>query len=808
VTSVGGSDLSAAHGLVRECNLRGDKAILAAIVHEQKPPAYDDDEFWAGRSIDGAWLADFLTSAEARRERLGVWVEGARIIGGLELHAAELTRPLGLVACQLGDHAIHLAEVRGRSIFVCQTACGGLHATDAQITGTLHLRRGFASTGLVELTGITIAGDLDCTAARFINPGGDALIANRARISGNIKLSDGLRAHGEIALVGATIGGDLDCRGAIFVNPNGHALAADRSQVTGTTFLAHGFDATGQVSLNGARVGGDLDCRGATIARPTGIALSADGIEVAGRTLLSESFSATGEVRLDGATIGGDMDCSSATFTTSSGTAADDESISMSAVRLQGTTVGGSLRCSGSRFANAGGVALDFARAHITADAILNDGFSATGTVRLPGATIGGSLKCRSSHFNNPAGAALFAHQAHVARTVFLDDGFIADGEVRFVLSTIGGDLDCADGTFKNPGRNALIIPSAEIGRSVFLHNKFNAEGGVVLLGSTIGGDLDCAGGTFTNPASDAIRAERAKVGGAVILGAGFIARGEVRLQGASFGRQLDCTGGTFTNPDKNALNADGTQIGGAIYLRDGFTASGVVSLTRASASALVDDEAAWPNRIDLDGFRYDKLYGPDRGWRKRKEWLRRQVRPSPQGYVQLAAVYRAGGEEHDARKILIERHNALLRPPSHWGNPPTRLHRAWRSLLRYTIGHGYEPWRILAIVFPLLIVMSVWYAVAAREDVFVSTTGISAVASECDSSYTCVQPVVYALDTLLPIVDLGQRAKWVPDQSRHSANLFLDGRWLAAATWTTTVLGWIFATLVVAGFTQATRRE
>jgi hypothetical protein len=86
-------DLSAAHDLVRECNLGGDKAILATIGNEQKLPAYDDDEFWAGRSIDGEWLSDFLTSPEARRERLGVWIEGARIIGGLELHAAELTRP-------------------------------------------------------------------------------------------------------------------------------------------------------------------------------------------------------------------------------------------------------------------------------------------------------------------------------------------------------------------------------------------------------------------------------------------------------------------------------------------------------------------------------------------------------------------------------------------------------------------------------------------------------------------------------------------------------------------------------------------
>jgi hypothetical protein len=104
---------------------------------------------------------------------------------------------------------------------------------------------------------------------------------------------------------------------------------------------------------------------------------------------------------------------------------------------------------------------------------------------------------------------------------------------------------------------------------------------------------------------------------------------------------------------------------------------------------------------------------------------------------------------------------------------------------------------------------MSCWYSIAAHHDIFTPAADATASdASDCDYRYPCLQSIVYALDTLLPLVDLGQRSAWRPDQSHHDPNPLHDGRWLAAATWTTTVLGWAFATLVAASFTQAIRRE
>jgi hypothetical protein len=60
----------------------------------------------------------------------------------------------------------------------------------------------------------------------------------------------------------------------------------------------------------------------------------------------------------------------------------------------------------------------------------------------------------------------------------------------------------------------------------------------------------------------------------------------------------------------------------------------------------------------------------------------------------------------------------------------------------------------------------------------------------------------------LVPIVDFGQRSRWQPDQSRHDAWWLDDGRRLAAATWVTSAVGWLLASLVAASFTQVIRRE
>ena len=306
------------------------------------------------------------------------------------------------------------------------------------------------------------------------------------------------------------------------------------------------------------------------------------------------------------------------------------------------------------------------------------------------------------------------------------------------------------------------------------------------------------------------------KVTESLFLDGGFAATGEVCLDGATIGGNVTCEGGKFTNPDGDALSTDGMRVARSLSLDAGFAPTGTVRLRAASAGTLVDDRACWPTRMILDGFEYRNLISPDRGWRVRSHWLRAQVDYRPEAYAQLVTVYRASGDERAARKILMERHNVLLHPPDHWPSKvsgrlgPLRRRARWvgRQILRFTIGHGYEPWRILGLVIPLVAALSLWFSVARHHDTLVPTDGAAQVtASTCTAHYRCVQPFVLALDSVIPLVEFGQRSAWRPDQSRHSATWYRDGRWLVAGVWIATALGWIFAALVVSSFSQVTKK-
>jgi len=190
--------------------------------------------------------------------------------------------------------------------------------------------------------------------------------------------------------------------------------------------------------------------------------ISADRLDVEGDVFLRNGFRAEGELRLLGAQIGGNLDCSS------------------------------------GKFINFPGDALSADGMNVDGNVLLRDGFHAEGAVRLPGAQIGGNLECDGGTFVNPPGRALFADRIHVHGDVSLSDGFRAEGEVRLPEAQIGGNLGCDRGRFIKPSGKALNADGIDVRGYVFLRNDFRAEGEVSLPGAQIGGDLDCIDSTFT----------------------------------------------------------------------------------------------------------------------------------------------------------------------------------------------------------------------------------------------------------------------------------------------------------------------
>ncbi|MCP4262615.1 MAG: hypothetical protein GY774_34695 [Planctomycetes bacterium] len=201
----------------------------------------------------------------------------------------------------------------------------------------------FESSGAVVLDGITIGGDLDCTAGSLQNAKSFCLSLSNAQVKGSVRCCGGegwdFEAVGEIRLRGAQIGQDLVCRKALCRPdlppseyrkedasstdstselPEVFALNAESANILGSVVwdnLVFG----GQVVISGARIGGQLTCNGTYVnPRPGGDALTATQVRVGGSVVFGkrqgtgmlDSYALTpvrGFIRLLGADIGGDL---------------------------------------------------------------------------------------------------------------------------------------------------------------------------------------------------------------------------------------------------------------------------------------------------------------------------------------------------------------------------------------------------------------------------------------------------------------------------------------------------------------------
>ena len=110
---------------------------------------------------------------------------------------------------------------------------------------------------------------------------------------------------------------------------------------------------------------------------------------------------------------------------------------------------------------------------------------------------------------------------------------------------------------------------------------------------------------------------------------------------------------------------------------------------------------------------------------------------------------------------------------------------KVWNSLLYVTVGYGYRNWLAAVWLGALLVLGSLVFA--------------SAYPAHMHSAAPVVpsfQPIIYALDVMLPIVNLGQQQAWIPQGPA------------LACSWLLTGTGWILTTAVVAGLTNALKRD
>ena len=409
-------------------------------------------------------------------------IQGARIVGALDLEAATLRCPLHLVDCDVAD-PITLSEATAPAIRLIRCRLGALIAPQLHTRGNLELTAS-TITGPAMLEGAHIGGQLHFSGAQLSNEHGPALNADGLVVDQNMYCGvDGeqrFTASGAVRLVGAHIAGDFNFSGARLSNPNGRALDGDRLVVDQNMYCAvdgeHRFTASGAVRLLAAHIGGQLHFNGAQLSNAYGPALSADGLvvdqDMLCRVVGNDRFTATGEVRLAAAHIAGQLIFHGAQLSNEHGLAL-----------------------------TAHGLVVD---QHMLCRVVGEDRFTTTGGVGLLGARIGGQLDLSGAQMSNENGPALNADGLVVAQNMYCEvEGghpFTANSEVRMLGAHIGGQLDFSGAQLSSGAHSsnqtglALNADRLVVDRDMFCDSggeqRFTATGGVGLPGARVGGLL------------------------------------------------------------------------------------------------------------------------------------------------------------------------------------------------------------------------------------------------------------------------------------------------------------------------------
>lgn len=372
---------------------------------------------------------------------------------------------------------------------------------------------------------------------------------------------------------------------------------------------------------------------------------------------------------------------------------------------------------------------------------------------------------------------------------------------------------------------NALVADGVRTGgEGVLLDGGFTAVGSVSLRLADVTGMLSCRGAHLNGCDREgySLAAYGIQVSGDVWLDREFTAIGGVSLQSAHVGGTVWLQGELTADKDAPAFDAGGAQIAGTLRWEPAQQVNGRVSFDGAAVGVL-DDASAWKKspangfwpadgRLSLKGFTYDRVGGDHLPpVERRLGWIRSQYHPAAEGaplvfatqpYEQLAAVCRRAGQDTAARTVAIARRADLRK----YGNLSS-YRKVGNWLLDKTIRYGYQTWRAGVVLVAVFVVFLALAVLGQHLQVIVpigSIKGLHPVptATQCTSSYPCFYPAGYAVDTVIPIINVHQADYWGPDG--HAAWGWV---WVGSA-WVATGLGWALATLLVAGYTGLVRQE
>ncbi|MEU9145362.1 oxidoreductase [Streptomyces sp. NPDC048349] len=379
--------------------------------------------------------------------------------------------------------------------------------------------------------------------------------------------------------------------------------------------------------------------------------------------------------------------------------------------------------------------------------------------VRLTDAQIGTDLLVSQAVVQRDTkGRAISADGMSVAQD-FQGELLETYGEVSLRGATVGVSMNLRGARLRNPyGKYALNAPQLTVERTLYL--------------TSIALDYVPGSGSSTPPYGLGLtptRGQRAQR---------FECRGGMRLDDGRFGDAIDFFGARFVLTEEQEISLRRIQTPEFRFVGE-RPERGRVVVSGAKVVKLVDTSTSWPGPggVSIEGFVYENL--APRGHfplSRRLAWVEAATPEySPEPYERLAAVLRASGEDADAREVLLakQRRRRTTLPPAA---------RAWGYLQDWTVVYGYRPGRA-----------ALWMAVLWAAGALLFSQHRPPPIKE--NEHPEWDAALYALDLLLPVIDLGQEAQWKVDGG---------WQWGAAAL---VLLGWILATTVAAGASRLLRR-
>jgi hypothetical protein len=382
----------------------------------------------------------------------------------------------------------------------------------------------------------------------------------------------------------------------------------------------------------------------------------------------------------------------------------------------------------------------------------------------------------------------------HAESDLLMRYGAMVKGQIALVDATIDGNLDLEGSTFEKPVNGDRLRVSG----SLFMNNHATFKSEIFIHYAAVDGNLEMEASTFES----GVKGEGLKVSHHLFMG-NAVFHHPVSIPYSRISGNLDLSAGTFTQIDLSAANVGQTLIlrgpyGVAKWQQvDGLPT--LLTLRNAHAGTLQEGIGSWPDRLDLEGFSYERLGGYDRsgaidtGSRSTEEWIGWLQKSSyagksfdPQPYIYLSQILNASGNRSKALALQFaarQAERAQARADGDWRQ------WAWLSALRWLCGYGIGiytfyvvPWVFGSVVVGVLVLLG---ARAAR------AKGV----------FWCIGA---SLERLLPIIELNKEfGEFFYDPLRDRLQGWQIAFFSIYALW-----GWVLGLLLVAamsGLTQGT---